>query len=321
MRLFICEKLASIRYLSKAGVALDGDVAFLTASLGAWKPELPQVSFPSIPFTELLDLNSEESGFMNGMHIKMLSGGVWVDVVEHGDLKSRLRKAAADSVEIVVAVDNDRRGAYGAKQALDVIGCGKKYSVMTFSSFSENDLQNAWALRTDNLSAVDRLECLALEQTIKKHFDVLWHINSVKVLKETCLFSQGVKTAPISKMEMLTLKLVQGLDSSNGSFRQEDVLSLMKTSNVGSCTTQAQILTNMMKRGLFEAIEDGFPSRYRLSECAKRFIGRCHPESFDLELPSKLDKWMQEQDLTSAINYIDTYFKRQLEYQRKLVLG
>ena len=139
MRLFICEKLASIRYLSKAGVALDGDVAFLTASLGAWKPELPQVSFPSIPFTELLDLNSEESGFMNGMHIKMLSGGVWGDVVEHGDLKSRLKKVAADAVEIVVAVDNDRRGAYGAKQALDVIGCGKKYSVMTFSSFSDND--------------------------------------------------------------------------------------------------------------------------------------------------------------------------------------
>lgn len=196
---------------------------------------------------------------------------------------------------------------------------------MTFDSLAENELLKAWTKRVGDKLAVSRLERMASEQSIKKQFDALWFINSAKVLKETCMLSQGAKTAPISKMEMVTLKLVQKLDAANGSFTQNDILGAMQSTKsgnpVGSASSQSQILHNMMSRGFFELVNEGFHSTYKLHECAKRFIDRCHPESFDLSLPDKLEKWMSEQDLASAIAYIDTYFRRQLQYQRKFILG
>lgn len=110
MRLFICEKRNVLKIMGDTGIALDGDVAFLTAGMGAWLPEMPQVSFSDIPFTDFLELDAQESGFLNGLNVKMLTGGIWVDVVEHGDLKQRLKKVASEAIETIVAVDNDRRG-------------------------------------------------------------------------------------------------------------------------------------------------------------------------------------------------------------------
>ena len=111
--------------------------------------------------------------------------------------------------EIVIATDNDRRGAYGAMQIIDRLNTPlPPVHVMLFNATDEINLTRAWNNRQHNSWESSGYDKKANAQKLKRLFDFWWHSNSALVFGELCK-KTGLKGDPvISKYEFMAMKLL-----------------------------------------------------------------------------------------------------------------
>jgi hypothetical protein len=346
MRLIILEKRSLIPSLTGTGLLSPNDHITFTFSLGLWVESQEKLKFNQIPYTgysgKMRSLhesdNEKEPNSRHGKKDLVVSGkgstilslrttteglDEWVEF---------LNEQLPNYSEIIIATDNDRRGAYGAMQIMDKLNTPlPPVHVMLFSSTDKISLTKSWNNRKRNSWEGSGYAEKAKAQKTKRLFEFWWQANSALVFGELCK-KTGLKGDPaISKYEFMIMKI---LSSHESELDMEKLLSLMADwpgtgkftdqslvdyeCKIGSATSRVNLISRLIERGFAKSVSYS-KSRKGVLEVTPEglaFMALCHPKTFDPDLPSRLWVWSRDGDITAIRRYINTVFSRQLRFHR-----
>lgn len=339
MRIFIAEKKHAVEQIVKHGITDKDDVILVTFSLGLWIESIPNLSFKQIPYTELPSeyrshpelLSKREHYHAEGWikcraHAYDGEGRPLISFVPTNDglnnYEAMLQGIACKAEEIVIATDDDERGAYGAKQYLDRMNLPSEPPVSCILTYMlHSNSEKVWAERSSRNWETSGYQALASRQSIKRLFEYWWNCNSALVFGELCKKSGLNAARVITKFELLAMlfvatmpekfkpdELIKRMDKWKGTGRFQDKATL------GSTSSYSEIFEKMLQRGHLSRDEKHACS---LTPAGQRFVSLCHPRTFDIDLPMRLESWMNDGDIGPMRRYINTLFSRQLRYQRK----
>lgn len=344
MRIFIVEKLVIGKSLSTLNILSPGDIIVYTMGLGLWRESKPVISFKDIPFSEP---PTEESPnpYIFGPHYHSLA----IDLLHSHDLTPILRVGrqfvtlkALNSMmdvikdalplctEIVLIVDTDRRGAYGAGQIIERLPQETRPPTRVLSIYSYLPDAILQALNSTQCQTWETSGFYVLynEQKIKRLFEYWWHVNSILVFGELCRHAGLIGDPAISKYELMSMFVAKALPLKFSEHVFLDALISHKGSGrypcsadgsenlgqIGTSTSRSEIIKTMLKRGFLHRHEDRMLS---ISPQGFLSLDRLSPKSFDQDLPLRLVEWMKHGEVDAVKRYIRTFFGRQLRYQRK----
>lgn len=345
MKLIISEKANVASQLIKSGLLSNQDQITFTFSLGLWTESKAKIDFNQIPYTDY-------SGEMRSLHEAFFKKGnePWGDcrnLIIDGSgatlLKQKLNSDGLNKLlshlnghlhqytEIIIATDNDRRGAYGASQIIERLKPSKlPIHVMLFSDTSLKTIKKAWLKRNEHSWESSGYEKKAIAQKVKKSFDFWWHTNSALVFGE-CLKKSGLRGDPVlSKYELMAINVLSNFEHEVTTDKLIDIMQSWKGTGryssltnhyecqIGSASSQYEIVSRLIKRGVFQLsdLNDVKMKTLSLTPEAERFLELMHPKTFDKDLPFRLYQWCSEENINAIRRYINTLFSRQLRFQR-----
>jgi hypothetical protein len=345
MKLIISEKASVANQLIKSGLLSSSDQITFTFSLGLWTESKVKIDFNQVPYTD-------HSGEMRSLHETFFKKGneSWgneknliIDGSGATILKQNLNSDGLNKLlshlnghihqytDIIIATDNDRRGAYGALQIIERLKPSKlPINVMLFSDTSLETIKKSWLKRNEYSWVSSGYEKKANAQKVKKAFDFWWHTNSALVFGE-CLKKSGLRGDPVlSKYEFMAInvlsnhehklttdKLIDIMASWEGTGRYSSLANNYEC-QIGSASSQSEIVSRLIERGVFKLSElNGVKSKaLSLTPEGERFLEFIHPKTFDKDLPFRLYQWCFDENINAIRRYINTLFSRQLRFQR-----
>jgi DNA topoisomerase IA len=335
MRLWIVEKYSSGKSFRAANLITPDDIVLYTIGFGHWRFQLPDVSFSDIPYAEM---PTKKVPLFNHCHGQYLEMGDCSSLVFENKYSPQTReyksliltqmmdivkKQLTDCTEIIVAVDADRSGMWGAGQIIDQIPLGKIPAIhcMKIASFGQRTLQHAYDTRHKHpWYPMGFGRELQGEQRIKKYFEHWWYANGRLVFGELSNKTGLSQGRLLSKYSVMLLLILHKSDKKH---TEASLIRLMqdwrgtgkyknKHISMGSNASRATIVKNLYSCGALESTE----RCVKMTEAGKAFVDRLHPRTFDADLPFRLEQWCQSGDLAAVQEYIKTLFGRQLSYQR-----
>jgi hypothetical protein len=346
MRLIILEKRSLVASLVSTGLLSADDQITFTFSLGLWIESQEKLKFNQIPYTgysrnmrslheaisnrEPGSWHSKKDLIVDGEGSSILTLNTSTDGLN--EMMAFLNEQLPNYSEIIIATDNDRRGAYGALQIIDRLNTPlPSVHVMLFSSTDKINLTKSWNNREKNSWESSGHAKKAKAQKIKRLFEFWWHSNSALVFGEICK-KAGLKGDPvISKYEFMIMKI---LSSHESEIDEGKLLDLMETwpgtgkfteqnlvdyeCKIGSSTSRTDLISRLTARGFARHSNHSGPHPRTLKVTTEglTFMALCHPKTFDPDLPSRLSLWSRDEDIAAARRYINTVFSRQLRFQR-----
>lgn len=347
MRLMIAEKYSQAEWFIEAGVVPDDTHIVLTVGFGLWRFKIPNISFSEVPYTQdpqiIEPMSNRLLPYLVYTPNKSTLKGVGMNSQNKdkpiydksakdkqlSELVCLLKKNLNEYEEIIICVDNDRTGMWGASQLLEKLPYKQTTPVycIEWVASDKKTLQKAWDSRTQNIWKENGFGyLLAAEHEVKKHFDYWWNCNSMLVFNELCKEIGLSTTTLMSKYEVMLIFIVSQLDKPVSSLKLIKIMEKWSGTGkysesrlwgrIGSAASKVKIIENALSRGIL--IKDReLDNAVTLSILGNEFIKRVHPKTFDPDLPFRLDKWCLDRDFESAKHYINTLFGRQLRFQRK----
>lgn len=98
---------------------------------------------------------------------------------------------------------------------------------------------------------------------------------------------------------------------------EDDQMESVHQQGVGSPMTVVPILESLEKLGLVEIKND----LIEVSGKGQAFLACCHRNTFDPDLPFRLDAWCRSGDIDKMLTYLKTVFGRQKRFMNKLETG
>ncbi|GAB0154712.1 hypothetical protein [Marinobacterium sp. BA1] len=334
-KLLVAEKPAFARdfFHSPASKVTEWDAVF-TMSLGWWRfaPDHTR-TFSDIPFTSLpslmhrfTDLNSRDRYRLYELDrdIKPYQNDLYpTPEALIGYLHSKCIDGTYD--EVVILVDPDHTGGWGASQIVTALGvCGEMpvpVTVVRIVCFTAEALNKAFSTRAPWANSPIQQDISYAK--VKRLFDYWFFTNSALVFGELLKQLELNNSKILSKYELMaTCILGQAqVDVSfgefadrlakwpgSGKFRPEQRIG------IGSPMSLNYIIKQMLDRGTAHPLSE---STIGLTPRGSALIDLLHPKTFDPDLPFRLHKWCSENDLEAAGRYIRQLFGRQLRYQRR----
>lgn len=322
----------------------DDHITF-TFGIGPWVKSHEKLTFKQIPYTE--HSNKTRSFHETLAHREYNSLDKPVHCVRDGKNKplltlclnsegllkwmEYLNENLHQYSEIVVVVNNDRRGAHGASQILErLVGELPPVCVILFYSLRETTLADVWSRRHQYNWQQSGFAEKAQEQATKRLFEYWWHANAALVFGECCKKSGLTGDPVITKYELMLMHI---LASHGGEETPDKLLSIMQQwkgsgkfsdhnipqylQAVGSHSSQYEIIKKLTLRGFAENRSQEGEDVLKITPEGARFLSLCHPKTFDPDLPGRLLHWMSTDNIGAMRRYINTVFSRQLRFQRK----
>ena len=335
MRLWIVEKYSLGNYLRKANLIQPDDHVLYTIGFGHWRFSLPDIPFSDIPYT----LNPEkteplfnhthgcylEQGDRSSMIMESKNSPKTKEyktlVLEH--LINTVRTHLTEYTEIIVCVDNDRSGMWGAGQVIEQLPHDKTPDIFALNnrSYDIESLKKAYECRFGQPWR-EGVSCKTLQdqQRIKKYFDHWWYANGRLVFGELSNKTGLAQGRLLSKFAVMLLVI---MSQSSKRFTEAGLVRLMqdwrgtgkykdKRVSIGSNASRAAIIQNLYDCDAL--CKD--TKNVMLTTNGRDFVEGLHPRTYDPDLPFRLDQWCKEGDIESVKRYINTLFGRQLRYQR-----
>jgi len=201
-------------------------------------------------------------------------------------------------------------------------------SCMYLSSYTPEAIRSEWKNRKQNLwTESSYAQELADRQLAKMTFDYWWNANSSVVFSELCKKSGVEDSVGLSKYEFMLVCAINEFSMPLGVFDIFQFMQNWKKKNhqkndyfgrIGSPRSNQDIFNSIIKCGLIDTSKDEHQLLYSISEKGKKFISMLHPETYDRDLPFKLNEWIESKDYGAMKKYIETVFKRQLSYQNNV---
>lgn len=340
MRLIIAENYQLGKLLSQYNLLNKDDIVVYTLGLGLWRESLVDITFQDIPFTDMSkSMRSNNNNLRPQFSHKLLQSSDLTPLLQAdkgfvsgenlNDLIRILNGKLPMCSEIVVAVTQDRRGSYGAGQILDRLTCTPLPPVtsMLFHATTPSEIAKAWSNRAQYGWDSSGHQTRHKEQSIKRLFEFWWHSNSALIFGELCKHAGLKGDTVVSKYELMTIFISSRFQEG---FSENDLLNIMQNwkgsgcyskqfanldyqAQVGSATTQVDIVNKLIERGFFSKRKDTLS----ISSKGSLFVNLLHTKTFDPDLPFRLEGWMINGDVESMSRYVRTLFGRQLRYQRK----
>ena len=346
MRLIITEKPSIVKALNQADPDIQQDDIIYTLSNGLFSATYPTITLDKVPATPVIIEDTVAPHFRghNPMYrwlsaLHMITGTIQEMILY-------IRSRADRYTEVIVAVDNDRVGYYGAQQLLSHLNLPDRLPVHytgPICSYTPESLKIAFQARQ---AATPRIQSLIAQQRLKRQFDFWWRLNAQPVFGELYTHLKLDQRAPLSKYELMTLYY---LKQQGGAITVSALLSAMEKpiplktypesireeAAIGSATSRYEIIKQLIDRGLV----NNTPATFDISAEGKTFCARpqqlkingrgsmlltfIHPKTYDQDLPFRLLSWMNtDRDRVGETErkmqrYINQIFGRQLRFQRK----
>lgn len=318
----------------------------MSGGICMWKRRLPkQLTFKDIPYSMLppkqAGIESPSDYRLFGYFTCTLDGvsaGIKPDATETEQITfiqsqvGAIKDALSSGVysEVVLLIDPDPVGYRAAKLAFESVSppAGIPIYAIELQTLEPNSVRRLYQNRSPMMPEdFTKLDAMRLGQELKLGFDYLWNANSTLVFGEAMKMC-GIKPVPMSKYSLLALMYAAKACEDEAFMEGDLVLALRRWSgtgkyeqnydaSVGSARSVADIVVGLEDAGFLERQVDG--RTVKVSQQARDLLELMHPKSLDLDLPFRVERWRQDATLeTEVVKYINTYFGRQLRYQRKI---
>ena len=318
----------------------------MSGGICMWKRRLPkQLTFKDIPYsilpTKQIGIESPSDYRLFGYFTCTLDGvnvGTKLDATDTEQITfiqsqvSAIKDALSSGVysEVVLLIDPDPVGYRAARLALESVcpPAGIPIYAIELQTLEPNSVRQLYQDKSPMMpEGLAKLDSLRLGQELKLGFDYLWNANSALVFGEAMKLC-GVKPVPMSKYSLLALMYAAKACGSDSFMEGDLVLALRHwvgtgkyeqndDASVGSARSVADIVIGLESSGFL--VRQGEERTVKVSQQARDFLALMHPKSLDLDLPFRVERWRKDATLgAEVIKYINTYFGRQLRYQRKL---
>ncbi|MCY9861570.1 hypothetical protein OTK49_03435 [Vibrio coralliirubri] len=346
-KLFIAEKRHTAQcFIEAIGESNQSCDFVMSGGFCMWKRRLPKhLTFKDIPYSVLppkqVGIESPSDYRLFGYFTSTIDGvnaGTKLGTTDEeqaifiqsqvGAVKDALNSGLYS--EVVFLIDPDPVGYRAAKLALESVSPPAEVPVFAIElqSLEPNSVRQLYKNRSPMMPEdFAKLDAMRLGQELKLGFDYLWNTNSTLVFGEAMKMC-GLKPVPMSKYSLIAL-MYAAKASDGEAFMGGDLVFALRhwvgtgkykqndDATVGSARSVANIVVGLEDAGFLERQVDG--RTVKVSEQARDFLALMHPKSLDLDLPFRVERWRQDSTLKAeVIKYINTYFGRQLRYQRKL---
>lgn len=334
MKLVIIEKPGIGRIMSECDLLGDDTDTIYINSRDFARYGLPEIEFSDIPYADQPIMSRDlyaklYLGPVNNNGKREPYKGLATDFSNTSPSLSFLAGRLPEYEEIICATDFDRVGFGGAKRILDAIGATFETPVyyLDLTYIDNKSMAFAWSDRHNNRWTADSIaQKLSDEQVAKLTFDYWWNSNSMLVMSELCK-AAGIKPNKIlSKYELMLICILDQRRSASDAFELDlcladwpGTLRFYKdgSASIGSGASRRFIISNCIERGAIEPIIISGILHYQLTTSGKKLASMLHPDSFDRDLPFRINRWIKNNDYQAMQTYIKTLFGKQLRYQRK----
>lgn len=233
-----------------------------------------------------------------------------------------------DATQIINACDPDHSGSVGFYLAMqhwygDDIFHDHRVSSITLYALDSASIVKSVRQRGRFLEGLQDQVSYGLA---KRYFDWNWNANSMVVLSEVMRRS-GVadENARVSKYGLILLHALRG----HSALSESNIITAMgkwkgtgkydPSHHFGSPASRSAIIEQLEKAGLLDRFE-GSPSTLVLSERGYRMLGMLHRDTFDPDLPARLDEWCAAglgESRLAMDRYLRTFFGKQMEFMKK----
>lgn len=313
--LVVCEK-PSVTHAIAAAIAAyhpNAEVAFIhTLSFGAARFKFPrglkQSDFPRIEepvYHHNLDHDWKGSAFAGGRfthaHRTLQEWLSWADQIEY-------------------ACDPDHRGITGFLTSLQpycdhsLLQC----RAYRFHSYDPAGIQSAIA----GAAPLDKAYSAEIAAGTNKHFfDYNWLLNAQVVLRPAIAAAGLPASYMLSKLSLQVLYYLRQTAPKTDSTllgamaKWEGTGKYSPPGALGSASSRGEIVAGLLNAGLIDG-DNRLP--FELTETGHRLLHNLHPDCRDLDLPFRLDAWMQTplgESRLSMERYIKTFFGKQMRFR------
>ena len=258
-----------------------------------------------------------------------------------------LFNAVQEAKHFVYAADLHSSSAHSYLRFLQYAGVSdalSKTDVYLLHSLDDKTLKTTLSLG-GTVELREHLEQLGRRGEVKRYFEWNWNHNALVVLRQP-LTAMGLPSdVVVSKYELQLLYFLAknpdqprdfDIDSSRSAsphiplqpFWTEGGIFRAMTSwkgsgkyekaQLGSATSRDALISHLREKGFLAHTPNG--RRLRITEQGYAFLNLLHPDCEDLDLPARIDNWMEQGLETSqgAIDrYIRSYFGKQIRFYSK----
>lgn len=320
-KLYIVEKSYIYHQLKQLGLVDVQSDCVVTNGLGFWRYKTKKINQSQVPFTDqpkAWSIISCEPIYIQFPYTNILTENISVE-----SFSQKLKLRWNDYNEIIVIVSG-QFGCWSANQIIKrmpahdyvcVVFAENKYPTAELLSNSVNQ-KTTWR---DNRRVAEQIAIA----NRKYFFDFWWNTNSMAVFGD--IFAHvgldGQKVC--SKFELMALLAIS---------KEKDPVSLdymvsklvhwggsgkyFPLNEIGSIGSWTKEINKLMWRGILTI--DSIQNLLVMTAKGTLLLSYIHKQTYDPDLPFRLEKWCQDNEISQMKQYIRQVFGRQLRFQKKL---